>query len=78
MKLKIKCDGNPQNAVVVNAKTDEVVENILAVEVSLTPFEVEAALVIKNIELDLENIEAEEFNTSDTPRDDGRGGNPDD
>ena len=71
MKLKIKCDGNPQNAVVVNAATDEVVENVLAVELSHSPFEIEAAIVIKNMELDLENIEAEELNTGDTSRDDG-------
>ena len=71
MKLKIKCDGNPQNAVVVNAATDEVVENVLAVELSLSTFEIEAAIVIKNMELDLDNIEAEELNTGDTSRDDG-------
>ena len=71
MKLKIKCDGNPQNAVVVNAATDEIVENVLAVELSLSPFEIEAAIVIKNMELDLDNIEAEELNAGDTTRNDG-------
>jgi hypothetical protein len=78
MKLKIKCDGNPQNAVVVNAETDEIVDNILGVELSLTPFEIEAAIIVKNIEVDLDNIEAEELKTGDTSRDDGRGGTPDD
>ena len=78
MKLKIKCDGSPQSAVVVNAATDEVVENVLGVEISLTPFEIEAAVIIKNIEIDLDNIEAQELNTGDTQRDDAGGGTPDD
>ena len=78
MKLKIKCDGNPQSAVVVNAATDEVVENVLAVELSLSPFEIEAAIVIKNMELDLGNIEAEELNAGDTTRNDGGRGSSDD
>jgi hypothetical protein len=78
MKLKIKCDGNPQNAVVVNAATGEVVENVLAVEISLSLFNIEAAIVIKDMEVDLDNIEAEELNTSDTAWDDGSGGTPND
>jgi hypothetical protein len=77
MKLKIKCDGSPQSAVVVNAETDEVVDNVLAVEISLSPFEIEAAIIIKNIEIDLDNIETQELYTGDTQRNDGSGGTPD-
>jgi len=79
MKLKIKCDGSPQSAVVVDAQTGEAVENVIGVEMSLSAFEIEAVIILKNIELDLDNIEAEELNTGDnTTRDDGRGGTPDD
>jgi hypothetical protein len=79
MKLKIKCNGNPQSAIVVNAATDEPIENVLAVEISLSPFSIEAAVILKNVELDLDNIETEELNTGDdTQRDDRRGGTPDD
>ena len=77
MKLKIKCDGSPQSAVVVNAATDEVVEGIMGVEISLSPFEAVAAIVIKDIEIDLDNIEAGEIDQSDTSRDDGGRGTPD-
>ena len=71
MKLKIKCNGTPQSAIVVNAATDEPIENVLAAEISLSPFSIEAVIIVKNIELDLDNIEAEELSTSDTQRDDG-------
>jgi hypothetical protein len=77
MKLKIKCDGSPQSAVVVNAATDEVVEGIMGVEISLSPFEAVAAIVVKNIEIDLDNIEVEEIDQGDTSRDDGGRGTPD-
>jgi hypothetical protein len=78
MKLKIKCDGNPQSAVVVDAATNEVVENVLAVEVSLSLFEIEAAIIIKDIAVDLDNIVAEELSASDTEGNDRGRGNPDD
>jgi hypothetical protein len=78
MKLKIKCDGSPQNVVVVNAATGEVVENVLAVEISLSPFNIEAAIIIRDMEVDLDNIEAEELRTGDTEGNDGDGGTPDD
>tara|TARA_R100000656_G_scaffold96536_1_gene70078 strand:- start:13 stop:276 length:264 start_codon:yes stop_codon:yes gene_type:complete len=78
MKLKIKCNGSPQSAVVVDAATDRVVENVLGVEISLNPFNVEAAIVIKDIELDLEGIEAEVIDDIDTSWDDGGTGTPDD
>ena len=77
MKLKIKCDGNPQNAVVVNAETNEVLQNVLGVEISLGLFDIEAAIVIKDVEVDLDNIEAEELRTGDTQGNDGDRGTPD-
>ena len=61
----------------VNAATDEVVEGIMGVEISLSPFEAVAAIVIKDIEIDLDNIEAGEIDQSDTSWDDGGGGTPD-
>gem|GEM_PF-6105539 len=62
----------------VDAATDRVVENVLGVEISLNPFNVEAAIVIKDIELDLEGIEAEVIDDIDTSWDDGGTGTPDD
>ena len=61
----------------VNAATDEVVEGIMGVEISLSPFEAVAAIVIKDIEIDLDNIETQELYTGDTQRNDGSGGTPD-
>ena len=78
MRLKIKCNGDPQSAVVVNAATDEIVNDVLGVEISMTPFDVEAAIILKNVELDLDNIETEAIDVNDTSRDDGKAGNPDD
>ena len=62
----------------VDAATGEVVENIMGVEISLSPFEVVAAIVVKNVEIDLDNIEVREAGESDTSRDDGGRGTPDD
>lgn len=62
----------------MDAATDRVVENVLGVEISLNPFNVEAAIVIKDIELDLEGIEAEVIDDIDTSWDDGGTGTPDD
>jgi hypothetical protein len=78
MKLKIKCNGDPQSAVVVNAATDEIVENVVGVEISLTPFEVGAALILKCVELDLDNIEAEEIERRDTQGNERGSGTSDD
>tara|TARA_R100000008_G_scaffold32996_1_gene18560 strand:+ start:673 stop:909 length:237 start_codon:yes stop_codon:yes gene_type:complete len=78
MRLKIKCNGDPKSAVVVNAATDEIVNDVLGVEISMSPFDVEAAIILKNVELELDNIEAEALNVNDTSRDDGEAGTPDD
>ena len=78
MKLKIKCNGSAESAVVVNAATDEIVDNVLGVELSLTPFQVEAVLLIKDVELDLDNIEAQEVNIDKPTWNDRGAGTPDD
>ena len=78
MRLKIKCNGDPQSAVVVNAATDEIVNNVLGSEISVSPFDVEAVILLKNVELDLDNIETEAIDVNDTSRDDGEAGTPDD
>ena len=78
MKLKIKCNGSAESAVVVNAATDEIVDNVLGVELSLTPFQVEAVLLIKDVELDLDNIEAQEVNIDHATSSDRGAGPPDD
>jgi len=62
----------------VNAATDEIVNDVLGVEISMSPFDVEAAIILKNVELELDNIEAEALNVNDTSRDDGEAGTPDD
>ena len=63
---------------VVNAATDEIVDNVLGVELSLTPFQVEAVLLIKDVELDLVNIEAPDVNIDNTTWNDRGAGTPDD
>ena len=63
---------------VVNAATDEIVDNVLGVELSLTPFQVEAVLLIKDVELDLDNIEAQEVNIDNTTWNDRGARTPDD
>ena len=62
----------------MNAATDEIVNDVLGVEISMSPFDVEAAIILKNVELELDNIEAEALNVNDTSRDDGEAGTPDD
>ena len=62
----------------VNAATDEIIENVLGVEMSITPFEAEAVLLIKDFELDLNDIQAEEVKIDNTARDDRGAGNPED
>ena len=78
MKLKIKSNGSPQSVVVVNAATDEIVDNVLGVELSITPFEAEAVLLIKDIALDLDQIEAEEIKVDNSSRNDREAGTSDD
>ena len=65
MKLKIISDGTAENTRVVNAETDEVIENLINLEVSADAFHIEAAFLVRNPELSLTNIDAQEVHVGD-------------
>ena len=78
MKLKIVSDGTAQNTKIMNAETDEEIDNVINLEVSIDPFNVEAAFLVRNPELSLTNINAREVTVGDnTIEYDGRTSNPD-
>jgi hypothetical protein len=77
MKLKIKCNGTPETVQIVNAETDEPVENIMGIDIAINAFEVETALFIKDVEIDMDNIEVTEIVKSDTTGNDREAGSPD-
>ena len=65
MKLKIVADGTAENTRVMNAETEEEIENIINLEVSMDAFNIEAAFLIRNPELSLSNIDAQEVQVGD-------------
>ena len=65
MKLKIVSDGTAENTHIMNAETEEEIENIINLEVSMDAFNVEAAFLIRNPELSLTNIDAQEVQVGD-------------
>ena len=56
MKLKIVSEGTGATTKVVNAETGEVVENILGLEISMDAFNLEAAILIRDPELSINDI----------------------
>ena len=49
----------------MNAETEEEIENIINLEVSMDAFNIEAAFLIRNPELSLSNIDAQEVQVGD-------------
>ena len=79
MKLKIVSDGTAENTRVMNAETEEEIENIINLEVSMDAFNIEEAFLIRNPELSLSNIDAQEVQVGDnTIQYDGGRSTPDD
>ena len=77
MKLKVICDGDPSTAKIVHAETNEQVENVVSVEVSIAAFNVETAILIRDVAVDLNNLEGQEIRYSDSTGNDGNRSNPD-
>ena len=65
MKLKIGADGTAENTHIMNAETEEEIDNIINLEVSMDAFNVEAAFLVRNPELSLTNIDAQEVQVGD-------------
>jgi hypothetical protein len=66
MRLKIVCDGNAHSTQIVNADTGEPVENVMGIEVSIDSFNVEAVILIKDVPVEINNLEAKEILTGET------------
>ena len=79
MKLKIVSDGTAENTHIMNAETEEEIDNVINLEVSVDAFNVEAAFLVRNPELSLTNIDAQEVQVGDnTIQYDGGTSTPDD
>ena len=65
MKLKIVSDGTAENTHIINAETEEELENVINLEVSMDAFNIEAAFLVRNPELSLTNIDAQEVQVGD-------------
>ena len=77
MKLKIVSEGTGATTKVVNAETGEVVENILGLEISMDAFNLEAAILIRDPELSINDIEVQEVRQGDPTRNVREPVNPD-
>ena len=58
-------DGTAENTHIMNAETEEEIENVINLEVSIDAFNVEAAFLVRNPELSLTNIDAQEVQVGD-------------
>ena len=67
MKLKIVSDGTIESTKIVNAETNEIVDDILNLEISMDAFHIQAAFLINNPALSIDNIEAQGVQVNDTP-----------
>ena len=77
MKLKIVSEGTGATTKVVNAETGEPVENILGLEISMDAFNLEAAILIRDPELSINDIEVQEVRQGDPTRNVREPANPD-
>ncbi len=71
MKLKIVSQGTGATTKVVDAETGEEVENILSLELSMDAFNVEAAILIRDPLLSIDNLEVQEIRQGDSAGYDG-------
>lgn len=77
MKLKVVANGeNPAATKVVDCETGEMLEDVLGVEISLDAMGVEAVLIMRGIDVDIDNLEVMEV-VSDTEGDGRDGGDSD-
>ena len=77
MKLKIVSEGTGETTKVVDAETGREVENVLSLELSMDAFNVEAAIIIRSPDLNINNLEAREILQGDSAGYDGRASDPD-
>ena len=77
MKLKIVSGGTGATTKVVNAETGEPVENILGLEISMDAFNLEAAILIRDPELSINDIEVQAVRQGDPTRNVREPANPD-
>ena len=77
MKLKIVSEGTADTTRVVNAETNEEVEDIIGVELSVDAFSVEAAIIVRSPHLSIDNLDTQEIRQGDSAGYDGAAGNPD-
>jgi hypothetical protein len=77
MKLKIVSEGTGATTKVVNAETGEEVENVLGLEISMDAFNLEAAILIRDPNLSINDIEVQEIRQGDPTGYDGTASNPD-
>ena len=60
-------DGKIENTQIVNAETNEVLEDVINLEISMDAFHIEAAFLVNNPQLSIKGIEAQEVQVNDTP-----------
>ena len=77
MKLKIVSEGTGDTTKVVNAETGEEVENVISLDFSMDAFHSDAAIVIRDPHLSINNLEAKEIRTNDSSGYDGATGGED-
>ena len=77
MKLKIVSEGTGDTTKVVDAETGEEVENIISLDFSMTAFNVDAAIVIRDPHLSINNLDAREIRQGDSFSHDGTASDPD-
>ena len=77
MKLKIVSEGTGATTKVVDAETGEAVQNILGLEISMDAFNLEAAILIRDPELSIDDIEVQEVRQGDPTRNVREPVNPD-
>ena len=77
MKLKIVSEGTGETTKVVDDETGREVENVLSLELSMDAFNVEAAIIIRSPDLNINNLEAREILQGDSAGYDGRASDPD-
>jgi hypothetical protein len=71
MKLKIVSEGTGDTTKVINVETGEEVENVVSLDFSMTAFNVDAAIVISNPDLDIKDLNTQEIIQGDAERYDG-------
>lgn len=70
MRLKIIADGkNPHATKIVNTETDEILEDVLGVEISIDGENIEAALIMSGLDVEIDNLEVQKVDTEGDGRD---------